>query len=166
MSHVSQNRAAPRALGHWLLKSEPDEFSIDALAQCEVEPWSGVRNYQARNFMRDDMRAGDRVLFYHSSCAQPSIVGLARVASGAVPDPSQFDPQSEHFDPSSKPELPRWLQIDIAFERKLRQPISLTVLRQYAEPLQGLALLNRGNRLSVMPVSREHFRLILTLEPK
>jgi predicted RNA-binding protein with PUA-like domain len=107
----------PSTRSFWLMKSEPEEFSIDALARVTSEPWTGVRNYQARNFMRDDMKPGDGILFYHSNCEIPGIVGLARVASEAYSDPTQFDPASEYFDPKASPEAPRWVLVDVAFDR-------------------------------------------------
>ncbi len=148
---------------HWLLKSEPEEFSIDALARCGVEPWSGVRNYQARNFMRDDMRIGDGVFFYHSNCAEPGIVGLAEVASAAYADPTQFDPKSDYYDAASPREAPRWLLVDVKFRRKLRRTITLDELRQ-REDLGDFALTRRGNRLSVLPVTPAQWKIILALE--
>lgn len=150
--------------GHWLMKSEPDEFSIEDLERRGTEPWSGVRNYQARNFMRDSMRIGDRILFYHSSCAEPGVVGLARVAGAPRPDPTQFDPASDYHDPKSTPEAPRWVLVDVAFERRMRRPVGLAEIRRHARALEGLALLNAGNRLSVMPVLPAHFDLIIGLE--
>lgn len=158
---ATEGSAAP---GYWLMKSEPDEFSIDDLARRGVEPWSGVRNYQARNYLRDQMRIGDRVLFYHSSCAEPAVVGLARVASAARPDPTQFDPESPYHDPRSTRDAPRWYLVDVAFERRLRRPVTLATLRRHAGALAGLPLLARGNRLSVMPVAPAHFDLIVALE--
>jgi predicted RNA-binding protein with PUA-like domain len=147
---------------YWLMKSEPDSFSIDDLAACEVEPWNGVRNYQARNFMRDDMRVGDGILFYHSSCAEPGVVGLAEVASEAYADPSQFDPESPYFDIKSSPDAPRWMLVDVRYGQHLPRPITLSELRQHADRLQGFALLERS-RLSVMPVSPQHWAYILQL---
>ena len=148
---------------HWLLKSEPEEFSIDALARCGVEPWSGVRNYQARNFMRDDMRVGDGVFFYHSNCAEPGIVGLAEVASAAHADPTQFDPKSDYYDAASRREAPRWLLVDVKFRRRLRRTITLDELRQ-RDDLGDFALTRRGNRLSVLPVTPAQWKIILALE--
>lgn len=148
----------------WLMKSEPEEFSILDLQRVGREPWSGVRNYQARNYMRDDMRVGDPVLFYHSNCATPGIAGLARVASTAYPDPTQFDPASPYFDPKVRADAPRWLLVDIAFERQLRRVISLDELRSQAERLGDLALLRRGNRLSVLPVGAAQYQQILAME--
>jgi predicted RNA-binding protein with PUA-like domain len=146
------------------MKSEPDEFSIDDLERRGTEAWSGVRNYQARNYMRDAMRVGDRVLFYHSSCAEPGVVGLARIASPPRADPTQFDPASAYHDPKSTPGAPRWVLVDVAFERRLRRPVGLREIRRHAAKLAGLALLSPGNRLSVMPVLPAHFDLIVALE--
>jgi predicted RNA-binding protein with PUA-like domain len=148
-------------MNYWLMKSEPDEVSIDdALAAPDATvPWTGVRNYQARNFMRDAMRIGDGVLFYHSSCAEPGIVGIARVASGAYPDPTQFDPKSPYYDPASKREAPRWLLVDVQALRKTRH-LALPELR--ADPaLQDLLVLKKGNRLSITPIAPEHWNTIL-----
>lgn len=150
---------------YWLMKSEPEEFSIDALQRVEGEPWSGVRNYQARNFMRDDMQVGDGILFYHSNCDEPGVVGIAEVASAARPDPTQFDKRSDYHDPASKPEQPRWLLIDVRFKRKLRRTIALATLKASSE-LADFALVQRGNRLSVMPVTRKQWDFILSLEKK
>lgn len=150
-------------MAHWLMKSEPEEFSIDDLAARGREPWTGVRNYQARNFMRDAMRVGDGVFFYHSNCAVPGIVGTARVASAAYADPTQFDPLSDYFDPKSSPEAPRWQMVDVAFERKLPRTISLDELRRHAAALGDFPLLARGNRLSVLPVTRAQWDRILAL---
>ena len=146
---------------HWLMKSEPGECSIDdalAAPQCTV-PWTDVRNYQARNFMRDVMQVGDGVLFYHSSCPEPGIAGIARVASGTRPDPTQFDPKSPYFDAASKPGAPRWLLLDVQALRKTRL-LGLPELR--ATPaLAELVLLRRGNRLSITPVEAGHWALIV-----
>ena len=145
---------------YWLMKSEPEECSIDdALAAAKATvPWIGVRNYQARNFMRDAMQVGDGVLFYHSSCAEPGIVGIARIASGTRPDPTQFDPKSPYYDAASKPEAPRWLLLDVQAVRKTRL-LALPELR--ATPaLAELVVLRKGNRLSIMPVEARHWRLI------
>lgn len=148
---------------YWLMKSEPDDFSIDDLARKKTEPWSGVRNYQARNFMRDGMRAGDGVFFYHSSCAEPGVVGIAEVASAAYPDPTQFDPRSDYFDAASSRAAPRWQLVDVKFKRKLKRTISLTELKSQPK-LRDFALLRPGTRLSVMPVSKAQWDLILSLE--
>jgi predicted RNA-binding protein with PUA-like domain len=145
---------------YWLMKSEPEECSIDdALAAPKATvPWTGVRNYQARNFMRDGMRVGDGVLFYHSSCPEPGIAGIARVASATRPDPTQFDPQSPYFDAKSRPEAPRWLLLDVKALRKTRL-LGLPELRAIPA-LADMILLKRGNRLSITPVSEEHWKLI------
>ena len=148
---------------YWLVKSEPDEFSIDALRRVGVEPWSGVRNYQARNHLRE-MKVGDKLLFYHSSCEVPGVVGIAKVARAAFPDPTQFDPRSDYHDPKSSPEEPRWSAVDVAFERKLKRVITLDELRGRAKDLGDFALIRRGNRLSVLPVSAEQWKTILAME--
>ena len=149
---------------YWLMKSEPDSFSIDDLRKVGVEPWNGVRNYQARNHMRQ-MQVGDGVLFYHSSCAVPAIVGIAKVASVAYPDPTQFDPKSDYFDAKSTREEPRWSLVDVAFERKLKRAIPLEEIKQHADALgEGFALTQRGSRLSVSPVSAAQWKLLLALE--
>ncbi len=147
---------------HWLMKSEPDECSIDAAlaAPQSTVPWTGVRNYTARNFMRDAMKVGDGVLFYHSSCAEPGIAGIAEVASGAYPDPTQFDPASEYFDPKSTRVAPRWVHVDVRALRKTRL-ISLAELRAQRE-LADMAVLRRGNRLSITPVTAREWRFIIT----
>ena len=147
--------------GYWLMKSEPDEASIDHLAQAPQQtlPWTGVRNYQARNFMRDAMRVGDGVLFYHSSCPQPGIAGLARVAGAVVPDTTQFDSTSTYFDVRSPRDRPRWLQIDVKLVRKTRL-LPLAELRSAPE-LASLRVLQRGNRLSITPVTPEQWQAVL-----
>jgi predicted RNA-binding protein with PUA-like domain len=146
---------------YWLMKAEPAEASIDdvlAMPQATV-PWTGVRNYQARNFMRDGMQVGDGVLFYHSSCAEPGIVGIARVASGPYTDPTQFDAQSPYFDKASKPEAPRWILVDVQVVHKTRN-FTLPELRADAA-LEDLIVLKKGNRLSITPVEPHHWRTIL-----
>lgn len=145
---------------YWLMKSEPNECSIDdALAAPDATvPWTGVRNYQARNFMRDAMHIGDGVLFYHSSCPEPGIAGVARIVSGTRPDPTQFDAKSPYFDAASKPDAPRWLLLDVQAVRKTRL-LGLPELR--ATPALGdMLLLKRGNRLSITPVDAAHWQLI------
>ncbi|CAN7246585.1 MULTISPECIES: EVE domain-containing protein [unclassified Variovorax] len=146
---------------HWLMKSEPDECSIDdALAAPDATvPWTGVRGWQARNLMRSEMQIGDGVLFYHSSCPQPGIVGIARVASGTRPDPTQFDAKSPYYDPASKPEHPRWLLLDVQALRKTRL-LGLPEMR--ATPaLADMVVLRKGNRLSITPVDATHWHLIV-----
>ncbi|ASI68128.1 EVE domain-containing protein [Diaphorobacter nitroreducens] len=144
----------------WLMKSEPDECSIDdALgAPGATVPWTGVRNYQARNFMRDEMQVGDGVLFYHSSCPAPGIAGIARIASGVRPDPTQFDAESPYYDPKSPPEKPRWLLRDVQAVRKTRL-IGLAELRAHPE-LASMRVLQRGNRLSITPLQPQEWTFI------
>jgi len=148
---------------HWLMKSEPDAFSIDDLKRKKQEAWDGVRNYQARNFMRDSMRPGDKIFFYHSNCAEPGIVGVAEVATDAYPDPSQFDPKSKYFDAASSRDNPRWALVDVKFVKKLKRTITLKEL-QALPALADMALVRKGNRLSVMPVTADEWRIILALE--
>lgn len=145
---------------YWLMKSEPDEVSIDdALAAPDATvAWTGVRNYQARNFMRDAMKVGDGVLFYHSSCPEPGIAGIARVASGIKPDPTQFDAKSPYYDAGSKKDAPRWLLVDVQAVRKTRL-LSLPELRAKPE-LAELIVLRKGNRLSITPVEPAHWKII------
>jgi predicted RNA-binding protein with PUA-like domain len=148
---------------YWLMKSEPDAFSIDDLKRKGQEAWDGVRNYQARNFMRDGMRVGDKIFFYHSNCAEPGIVGVAEVATDAYPDPSQFDPKSNYFDAASSRDKPRWMLVDVKFVKKLKRTISLKEL-QSEQSLAEMALVRKGNRLSVMPVEASEWRHILGME--
>jgi predicted RNA-binding protein with PUA-like domain len=149
---------------YWLMKSEPNAFSIDDLEQRpqQTEPWDGVRNYQARNMMRDEMKVGDRVFFYHSNCEVPGIVGIAEIAREAYPDSTAFDPNHKHYDPKSRPDNPAWLMVDVRFIRKLERTISLTELKDRPE-LDGFALIRRGNRLSIMPVEAAWWDFILSL---
>jgi predicted RNA-binding protein with PUA-like domain len=153
--------ASSNTRGFWLMKSEPAEASIDHLIQAprQMLPWTGVRNYQARNFMRDGMRTGDGVLFYHSSCPEPGIAGLAEVCSGAETDPTQFDPKSPYFDPKSQPDNPRWLLRHVKLVKKTRL-LSLAELRSAPE-LASLRVLQRGNRLSITPVSAQEWIAVL-----
>ena len=146
---------------HWLMKSEPDEFSIDDLvaAPRQSTPWFGVRNYQARNFMRDAMALGDRVLFYHSSCPEPGIAGLAEVSSPAYPDATQFDRKSPHYDAKSTPAEPRWLNVDVRLVKKTRL-VPLAELRSHAA-LEDMVILRRGNRLSITPVTAAEWKFIV-----
>jgi predicted RNA-binding protein with PUA-like domain len=148
---------------YWLMKSEPAEVSVDdALAAPNATvPWTGVRNYQARNFMRDRMRVDDGVLFYHSSCAEPGIVGIARVASTAYPDPTQFDTKSPYYDEASKREEPRWTLVDVQVLRKTRT-LGLPELRE-TPGLEDLIVLRKGNRLSITPVEPRHWKAILKM---
>ena len=150
---------------YWLMKSEPDAFSIDDLQRVGTEPWNGVRNYQARNFMRDGMKVDDGVLFYHSNAKVPGVVGVARVASAAYPDETQFDPRSPYYDPKASREQPRWFLVDVAFERKLDRVIPLEEIKQHADALgEGFPLTARGSRLSVFPVTAAQWKLLLSLE--
>ena len=152
---------------YWLLKSEPSSFSFDDLRNSEHAQtcWDGVRNYQARNFMRDEMKKGDLAFFYHSSCVEPGIVGIVRVVSKAYPDDTAFDPSDKHYDAASTPDDPRWYMVDVRMERALETPITLSKLKQYKDSeLKELALLRRGNRLSVMPIDPSHWKFILKLE--
>jgi predicted RNA-binding protein with PUA-like domain len=149
---------------YWLMKSEPDEFSISKLEKVGREPWTGVRNYQARNFMMKDMKVGDGILFYHSNCEVPGVTGLAEVVSDSYPDPTQFQKKSDYFDPGSKPEEPRWWLVDVGFKRRFKRTVSLDELRGHAEALGDFALLKRGNRLSVLPVTAAQYKHILSLE--
>lgn len=154
---------AKTAKTYWLMKSEPDECSIDAAlaAKKATVPWTGVRNYQARNFMRDEMRVGDGVLFYHSSCPEPGVAGLAEVASAAYPDATQFDTKSKYFDPKSTPQAPRWMNVDVKLVRKTRL-LPLAAMRE-AKALATMRLLQRGNRLSITPVTAAEWRAVLAL---
>ncbi len=152
-------------MNYWLMKSEPEAFSIDDLEQRteQTEHWDGVRNYQARNMMRDDMKIGDKIFFYHSNCDVPGIVGIAEVVKESYPDFTAFDPNSKYFDPKSNPDKPTWFMVDVKFVRKLNRTISLQELKPIPE-LADMALVRRGNRLSIMPVNHQHWDLILALE--
>jgi predicted RNA-binding protein with PUA-like domain len=152
-------------MAYWLMKSEPDSFSIDDLSKRpkQTEAWDGVRNYQVRNMFRDDMKPGDQAFFYHSSCDEPGIYGIMEIATSAYPDPTQFDPKHHHYDPGSKREEPRWLLVDVKFVKKLKKPILLTQLQANASKLKGLRVIERGNRLSVVPISDAHWKAILKL---
>jgi len=144
----------------WLMKSEPGDYSISDLERDGTEPWTGIRNYQARNFMMRDMRVGDGVLFYHSSCEEPGIVGIAEVCSGAHPDLTALDPEDKYYDPKSDPAAPRWHCVDVAFVRKTRL-MGLQEMRGHPQ-LAGMAVLRRGNRLSITPVSAAEWRFIVS----
>jgi predicted RNA-binding protein with PUA-like domain len=149
---------------YWLMKSEPSCFSIDDLQNSpnQTTSWDGVRNYQARNFMRDQMQIGDLVCFYHSNCKPPGIIGIAEVSSAAYPDFTAWDPNSEHPDPTSTPEKPRWFMVDIKFKHKFKQIISLEQLKQCPDLIK-MQLLQKGNRLSVLPISQEEWTQIQQL---
>jgi predicted RNA-binding protein with PUA-like domain len=148
---------------HWLMKSEPSECSIDDLAAAPAQtvPWVGVRNYQARNFMRDEMQPGDGVLLYHSSCPEPGVAGIAEVVGNAYPDATQFDPDSPYFDPKSSPEAPRWVHVDVRLIEKTRL-LPLSEMRE-APSLATMQVLKRGNRLSITPVTADEWRAVKRL---
>ena len=149
----------------WLMKSEPDAFSIDDLAQMsgQTEHWDGVRNYQARNMMRDDMKIGDQVFFYHSNCPEPGIVGIMEVVKEGYSDFTAFDPTGKYFDEKSTPDTPRWFMVDVKFVRKFKRTIPLQELKRYSE-LDAMALVRKGNRLSIMPVSEMEWNFVLGVE--
>lgn len=149
-------------MGHWLFKSEPDTFSIDDLKSrgAKGEPWDGVRNYQARNMLRDEVKKGDQLFFYHSNCEVPGIVGIAEVIKDAFPDPSQFNPESKYYDPKATPESPRWFCPQVKFHSKFKTTVSLEQLKQ-TPALADMALVRKGNRLSIMPVTAAQWKFIL-----
>jgi predicted RNA-binding protein with PUA-like domain len=154
-------------MNHWLLKSEPDAFSLEDLAAKpkQTTAWDGVRNYQARNMLRDSMKKGDTAFFYYSSCDVPGIAGIVRIVKEGYPDKTAFDPKDDHYDPDSDPKRPRWFVVDVKLVRKLKRIISLDELRRHAgDELSEMRLLQRGNRLSVTPVSEAEWEFILTLE--
>jgi predicted RNA-binding protein with PUA-like domain len=154
-------------MNYWLFKSEPDAFSIDDLAAKpkQTAAWDGVRNFQARNMLRDSIKKGDEAFFYHSSCAVPGIAGIVSIAKGGYPDVTAFDAKHDHYDPDSKRDAPRWFVVDVKLKRKFPRIITLEELRTHADKrLNEFVLLRRGNRLSVMPVSKKDWDFILTLE--
>ena len=154
-------------MNHWLLKSEPDSFSIDSLRKApkQTSAWDGVRNYQARNTLRDSMKKGDLAFFYHSSCAVPGIAGIVSVVKEGYPDETAFDPRDHHYDADSERDAPRWFVVDVKLVRKLDRIITLEELKRHAaKQLEDFVLLRRGNRLSVMPVAQKDWDFILTLE--
>ena len=150
-------------MNYWLMKSEPEAYSIDDLKRDKREPWDGIRNYQARNMMRDDMKVGDLAFFYHSNCKEPGIVGVMKVASKPYADPTQFDKKSKYFDPKSNKDDPRWCLVDVAYKRKLKRTITLAEIKA-AKGLDGLMLTRKGNRLSIMPIEKKHWDKLLGLE--
>lgn len=154
-------------MNYWLLKSEPDVFGIKHLQARprQIEPWDGVRNYQARNILRDETKVGDQAFFYHSSCAVPGIVGIVEIVRAGYPDDTARNPESKYYDPKSTPEKPIWYRVDVKFVRELARPITLQELKDQP-PLHGMRLLQRGNRLSVMPVSPQEWKFILSLEKR
>jgi predicted RNA-binding protein with PUA-like domain len=154
-------------VNYWLFKSEPDAFSVDDLARARgaTTAWDGVRNYQVRNMLRDRMKAGDRGFFYHSSCAEPGIVGIVKVVREGYAERAALDPKHRYHDPGSDPANPRWYSVDVQLERRIDPPITLETLREHAQgALAELLILRRGNRLSVTPVSAAEWRFILSLE--
>jgi len=152
-------------LNYWLMKSEPDVFGIEHLKKMpnKTEHWDGVRNYQARNMMRDEMKQGDLVFFYHSNCTEPGIVGIMKVVREGYPDHTAFDPKEKYFDPKSDPDKPRWYMVDIKYQRKTKRLISLQELKDYRE-LDDCPLVRKGNRLSIMPLNKKQWDFILKLE--
>lgn len=154
-------------MNHWLFKSEPDSFSIDALCKApqQTAPWDGVRNYQARNMLRDFIKKGDLAFFYHSSCAVPGIAGVVRIVKDGYPDKTAFDPKHHHYDADSRADAPRWFVVDVKLVRKFERIVTLDELRRHAvKALKEFVLLRRGNRLSVMPVAKKEWEFVLTLE--
>lgn len=149
-------------MNYWLFKSEPDAFSIDDLAACpmQTEHWDGIRNYQARNFLRDDVKVGDNVFFYHSSCKQVGIAGLAEVVRDGYVDHTQFDPESKYYDPKSNPEKPRWFMVDIKLKEKFNSVLPLSDIKAM-DGIEQLGLVKKGHRLSIMPVEENEFELLL-----
>ena len=147
-------------MAYWLFKSEPGTYSIDDLARDGREWWDGVRNYQARNFMRDAMKVGDDVIFYHSSCAVPAVAGRARVCAAAIPDITQFDSESDYYDTDASPDKPRWWCVQLEFVEKFCQPLPLAAMRTMPA-LADMRLLARGNRLSILPLAEAHWRVIV-----
>lgn len=146
---------------YWLFKTEPDEFSIEDLARLsgDTEPWGGIRNYQARNFIRDEIEVGDRVFIYHSSCKNVGIAGVAEVTRAAYPDPLQFNPDSKYFDPKSSTEMPRWFQVDIAFVEAFEKVLLLSDIKAMPD-ITDIGLVNRRSRLSIMPVNAREWTLL------
>jgi len=154
-------------MNYWLMKSEPDVFGIEHLKAMpkQTDHWDGVRNYQARNMMRDQMQPGDQVFFYHSNCKVPGIVGVMQVVREGYVDHTAFDPEEHYYDPKSDPDSPRWYMVDVRYKRHLKREIPLQELKQYAAgPLANFPRLRKGNRLSIMPVSKEQWNFILSLE--
>jgi predicted RNA-binding protein with PUA-like domain len=149
-------------MNYWLMKSEPDVFSIDTLKNKKKSGWDGVRNYQARNYMRDEMKKGDIILFYHSSCEIPGIAGRAMVSKESHPDPTQFDPKSEYYDPKATKENPRWFMVEVQFVEKFDHIITLQALKK-VKSLENMTLVQKGSRLSINPVTEKEYQAILKL---
>lgn len=153
------------ATKYWLMKSEPNSYSIDDLVRDKKTHWDGVRNYQARNFMRDDMKKGDKVLFYHSNATPTAVVGVCEIVKQGYPDFTAFNPEDKHFDPKSKEDNPTWIMVDIKIVQKLKRPVTLEEIKENSK-LQNMKLVQRGNRLSVMPVDKKEFDEIIKLSNK
>ncbi len=149
---------------HWLFKSEPITFSLDHLKACpkKTDSWDGVRNYQARNFMRDEMNKGDLGFFYHSNCAEPGIVGVVKITKEAYPDRFQFDPKSKYYDPKATPDNPRWVNVDVTYVRHLPQIVTLAALKEHPG-LRDMKVIARGNRLSITPVTDKEWEIIMAM---
>ena len=156
-----------KQMAYWLMKSEPEAFSIDDLAKRpkKREPWDGVRNYQARNFMRDAMKIGDLAFFYHSNCKVPGIVGVMKIAKSSYPDHTQFDPESKYFDPKSSPDNPRWFLVDVEFKEKFKNIVSLTQLKLETK-ISSMKILQKGNRLSITPITKLEWQHVIKLGKK
>ena len=152
-------------MNYWLMKSEPDVYGIDHLKRFKKDHWDGIRNYQARNFMRDEMKKGDLAFFYHSNCDEPGIVGIMEIAKEAYPDHTAFDPREKYFDEKSDPENPRWFMVDVKYKRKLKRSISLQELKSH-KALSDMRLVQKGNRLSILPIVKREWDYILKLENK
>jgi len=163
--YLFDNRERQARMNYWLMKSEPDVFGIEHLKKLpqQTDAWDGVRNYQARNMMRDQMQKGDLAFFYHSNCKEPGIVGIMKIVRAGYPDHTAFDPETKYFDPKSDPDNPRWYMVDVKYVRMLKRVITLNELREYSE-LEDMPLVRRGNRLSVMPVTSQQWEFILALE--
>jgi len=146
---------------YWLMKTEPDVFSFDDLKKCanQTEPWDGIRNYQARNFMRDTIKKGDQVLFYHSRCTPPGIVGIAEIASEPYPDHTAWDPESNYYDPKASPTNPRWVMVDVCYKADFKNPVTLPQLKE-TKTLENMKVVQRGQRLSIQPVEKAHFDIV------
>lgn len=154
---------AKAARKYWLMKSEPDVYSIEDLKRDGSTYWDGVRNYQARNFMRDQMQVGDWVLYYHSNATPPGVAGLATVSKDGYPDPTQFDKKSKYFDSKATKETPRWFLVDLSFKESFKDLVSLEELKAAADELEGMLVIKKGQRLSVQPVEKEHFKRVLKM---
>ena len=163
--NLGSNPYGVLTMQYWLMKTEPSVFGIDDLMNCKnrVDHWDGIRNYQARNMMRDEMKKGDGILLYHSNCKETGVVGLAKVCRNAYPDFTAWDTTSKYFDPKSSPENPRWVMVDVKFVKKFSRTICLTELREQTA-LQDMTLLRKGNRLSIMPVTEIQWQYIVGME--